>query len=68
MPRLTEAEANDLAVKALMAMAVDEYKAELRAEIEVLPGNDPFQSPERRDAYEYAINDVLDLIDGSSDD
>jgi hypothetical protein len=38
--------------------------ADLRARVEALPGNDPFQSPERRAAYEYAIENVLDLIDG----
>lgn len=36
MPRLTEAEADDLAVKALMAMAVDEYKYDLRAQVKAL--------------------------------
>src|SRR6188768_224033 len=41
-----------------------QWEADLRAKVEVLPGNDPFQSPERRDAYEYAITQVLDLIDG----
>jgi hypothetical protein len=40
----------------------------LRAKVEALPGNDPYQSPERRAAYEYAIESVLDLIDGSSSD
>jgi len=45
-----------------------EALADLRAKIEVLPGNDPFQSPERRDAYEYAIDQVLNLIDGGTDD
>jgi len=37
--------------------------ADLRAKVEALPGNDPFQSPVRRDAYEYAIADVLALFD-----
>lgn len=55
---------------ALMAVVRVNEKllSDLRAKVEVLPGNDPFQSPERRDAYEYAINDVLALIDGSSDE
>ena len=36
MTRLTEAEADDLAVKALMAMAVDEYKDDLYQQVRML--------------------------------
>jgi hypothetical protein len=62
MPRLTEAEADDLAVKALMAMAVDEYRDDLRARVLKLPGDGPTVHPYSQ-GYMTAVHDVLRLLD-----
>jgi hypothetical protein len=54
---------NDLATQALVAMALDDYRADLRAQVEALRDRQPasFAGYTGRDA----LNDVLDLIDGA---
>lgn len=63
MPRLTEAEADDLAVKALMAMAVDEYRSDLRAQVKAMPSWAIGENRDGHTALWVNKDDVLTLID-----
>ena len=65
MPRLTEAEADDLARQALIAMALDEYRRDLRIKVKRLrPSSVPTgpSSEAQADGWDEAIDAVLDLF------
>ena len=76
---LTDEQLTDLATQALVAMALDDYRRDLRAGVEALrdeAGRNEFASLEANyevAAYEYraqreVLDRVLALIDGRTDD